>query len=123
MLEGGLPALNPAMGLNVSFTRDTANTDFANYMMNLYTTNIGINNSYDPTLAVMENLASFDGLMNSEGYFYSTEYMFENQQYETPMLFVRLNSYSIHDFDSYIFEISGSTFEITISKISIVDTK
>ena len=104
MLEGGLPALNPAMGLSVSFTRDTANTDFANYMMNLYTTNIGINNSYDPTLAVMENLASFDGLMNSEGYFYSTEYMFENQQYETPMLFVRLNSYSIHDFDSYIFD-------------------
>lgn len=105
MVQGGLRGLNPAMGLNVGFTRDTANEDFVNYMITLRnTTNIGINNSYDPTLAVMENLASFAEQINSEGYFYSTEYMFENQQYETPILPVRLNSYSIHDFDSYIFD-------------------
>ena len=83
MLFNGLPSLATPMGLNVSFTRDTENTDFANYLRLRNTT-------ADPSVAIIENLASFTDEQQpvvSSPYLYSTEYLFQGQQYETSAIF------------------------------------
>jgi hypothetical protein len=100
MLFNGLPSISAPMGLNVSFTRDTENTDFANYLRLRNTTS-------DPSVAIIENLASFTDEQQpvvSSPYLYSTEYLFQGQQYETSAINVNLNSYNVENGRSYIFD-------------------
>tara|TARA_R110000803_G_scaffold72169_1_gene135709 strand:- start:3754 stop:6879 length:3126 start_codon:yes stop_codon:yes gene_type:complete len=88
MLNTGLSLAGSAMALNVGFTRDRENQDFSNFI------NLRLGN--DPSIAIFENLKSFSnqGDFDFDYYLYSTEYMLNGGQRETPVLntsFVKYN--------------------------------
>ena len=110
MLFRGLPSLNSAMGLDVSFRRDTENSDFASYIRSLNTT-------FDPSLAMIENLSSFTENQQqiiSKPYLYSTEYFFVNTQYESPVLNVNLNTFGVEGENAYVINNVPENYSSTV---------
>jgi len=110
MLSRGLPSLNSAMGLDVSFRRDTENPDFASYIRSL-------NSTFDPSLAMIENLSSFtedQQQIVSKPYLYSTEYFFVNTQYESPALNVNLNTFGVEGDDAYVINNVPENYSSTV---------
>jgi len=110
MLFRGLPSLNSAMGLDVSFRRDTENPDFSSYIRSL-------NSTFDPSLAMIENLSSFtedQQQIVSKPYLYSTEYFFVNTQYESPILNVNLNTFGVEGEDAYVINNVPENYSSTV---------
>jgi hypothetical protein len=97
MADTGLSLAGSAMALNVGFTRDAENQDFSNF--------ITLSTGRDPSIAIFENLktSSEEGNFDFGYYLYSTEYMINGEQRETPVLDTSFVKYGVLGNGSFVF--------------------